>query len=249
MWAYISDVEFSPQGGISGYYSFYVNLCQYHRFGISQNKNLYAIAVKNMDIDITGQYYNFGTGMFFKSTVKDTAAAGGIGFFTNSTGTTGYFVSMETTSNLAESGSDRSLGIFKIKNGVKTRLTDPQNKKQKSLNYVAGSTSYKLDIRVNSDPVSGYVAIDLFINNLKISALDTSDVIAPTKNLAIYSSTGSAFFDYVYSVPLNEDQYESGVIQNQYYGRFGKTALNFLYGSKNAGVAAVLSKFAISLIN
>jgi hypothetical protein len=198
----------------------------------SQNKNLYAIAVKSMDIDITGQYYNFGTGMFFKSTVKDTAAAGGIGFFTNSTGTTGYFVSMETTSNLAESGSDRSLGIFKIKNGVKTRLTDLQNKKQKSLNYVAGSTSYKLDIRVNSDPVSGYVAIDLFINNLKISAVDTEDVISPTKNLAIYSSTGSAFFDYVYSVPLNEDQYKNGVIQNQYYGRFGRTALNFIYGEK-----------------
>ena len=198
----------------------------------SKDKNLYAIAVKSMDIDITGQYYNFGTGMFFKSTVKDTAAAGGIGFFTNSTGTTGYFVSMETTSNLAESGSDRSLGIFKIKNGVKTRLTDLQNKTQKSLNYVAGSTSYKLDIRVNSDPISGYVAIDLFVNNLKISAVDTSDVIAPTKNLAIYSSTGSAFFDYVYSVPLNEDQYTKGVIQNQYYGRFGRTALNFIYGEK-----------------
>jgi len=198
----------------------------------SINKNLNSVAVKNLGADVTGKYYTFGTGMFFKSTVKDVDAAGGIGFFTSNNGMTGYYVSMETTSNLADSGSDRALGIFKVVNGVKTPLTDSQNEKQKTLNYIAGSISYKVDIRVNYDSVAGAVLIDVFINNFKISALDTTNIISPTSNIAIYSSTGSAFFDYVYAVPLNEEQYKNGIMQDQYYGRFGSTTLNFLYGEK-----------------
>lgn len=198
----------------------------------SKNKNLHSVAVKNMPISTSGQYYTFGTGMFFRSTVKEVDASGGIGFFTSPNGMNGYYVSMETTSNLADSGSDRALAIFKIKNGVKIPLTDSQKDKQKTLNYVAGSTSYKVDIRVNYDSVAGMVLIDVFINNFKISAIDASDIIAPTSNLAIYSSTGSAFFDYVYSVPLNETQYLNGIMQDQNYGRFGSTTLNFLYGDK-----------------
>lgn len=198
----------------------------------STNKKLHSMAVKNLGVDATGQYYTFGTGMFFKSTVKDVDAAGGIGFFTSANGMNGYYVSMETTSNLADSGSDRALGIFKLVNGVKIPLTDSQNEKQKTLNYIAGSISYKVDIRVNYDSAAGAVLIDVFINNFKISALDTTDIISPTSNVAIYSSTGSAFFDYVYAVPLNEEQYKNGIMQDQYYGRFGSTTLNFLYGEK-----------------
>lgn len=198
----------------------------------STNKKLHSMAVKNLNVDATGKYYTFGTGMFFKSTVKDVDAAGGIGFFTSANGMNGYYVSMETTSNLADSGSDRALGIFKLVNGVKIPLTDSQNEKQKTLNYIAGSISYKIDIRVNYDSAAGAVLIDVFINNFKISALDTTDIISPSSNVAIYSSTGSAFFDYVYAVPLNEEQYKNGIMQDQYYGRFGSTTLNFLYGEK-----------------
>lgn len=198
----------------------------------SANKNLHSMAVKNMGISTSGSYYTFGTGMFFKSTVKDVDASGGIGFFTSNNGMTGYYVSMETTSNLSDSGSDRALGIFKLVNGVKIPLTDSQTEKQKTLNYVTGSVSYKVDIRVNYDAQDEAVLIDVFINNFKISAIDTNDIISPTANLAIYSSTGSSFFDYVYSVPLTEQQYLDGIMQDQYYGRFGSTTLNFLYGDR-----------------
>lgn len=198
----------------------------------SQNKNLHSMAIKNMGINATGQHYTFGTGMFFKSTVKDVDAAGGIGFFTSSNGMNGYYVSMETTSNQADSGADRALGIFKLVNGVKIPLTDSQTDKQKTLNYVAGSVSYKVDIRVNYDSDAGAVLIDVFINNFKISAIDSDNILTPTSNIAIYSSTGSAFFDYVYAVPLTEQQYLDGIMQDQYYGRFGSTTLNFLYGDR-----------------
>ena len=201
----------------------------------SKNKNLHAVAVKNMDIDNSGNFYTFGTGMFFKSTVKEVDAAGGIGFFTSNNGMTGYYVSMETTSNLADSGSDRALGIFKVVNGVKTPLTDSQVNKQKTLNYVSGSTSYKVDIRVNYSAAGDAIVIDVFINNFKISAIDADNALPPTSNLTIYSSTGSAYFDYVYAAPLTERQYLDGLLQNQYNGRFGTTTLNFLYGERLTG--------------
>ena len=196
------------------------------------NKALNSVAVKNMGIPTSSEYYTFGTGMFFKSTVKNVNAAGGIGFFTNSNGMDGYYISMETTSNLVESGADKALGIFKVKNGIKTSLTDSQQDKAKTLAFLTGSTSYKVDVRVRYDATNQLVVIDVFINNFKITAVDSNNIIAPTSNLAIYSNVGSTFFDYVYAVPLSQTQYEQGILQDQYYGRFGSTALKFLYGDK-----------------
>ena len=196
----------------------------------SSDKQLHSVAVKNMNIDNSGKYYTFGTGMFFKSTIKDVSAAGGIGFFTNSNGDDGYYVSLETTANLAKSGADKSLGIFKIKDGIMTSLTDSQSDDNKTLAFLTGSTSYKVDIRVKHD--AGVIAIDVFINGFKITAADASDIITPTANIAIYSRTGSTFFDYVYAIPLSKEQYDNGLFKDRYYGRFGSTTLDFLYGEK-----------------
>jgi hypothetical protein len=170
--------------------------------------------------------------MFFKSTVKDVSAAGGIGFFTSANGDDGYYVSLETTANLAKSGSDKSLGVFKVKDGIMTSLTDSQSDINKTLAFLSGSTSYKVDIRVKHDTVNEVIAIDVFINGFKITAADADDIIVPTPNIAIYSRTGTTFFDYVYAIPLTKDQYDKGLFKDQYYGRFGSTTLDFLYGDK-----------------
>jgi hypothetical protein len=200
--------------------------------GASANdKNKYSISVKDMEISDTGDYYNFGTGLFFKGTKANTRASGGIGFFTSSNGLDGYYVKLETTSNLADSGSDRPLSIFKVKDGVITPLQDTQEKgSNKSLAYLSQGISYKVDIRVKIQ--SSVVAIDVFINNFKVTAVDSSNIISPTSNVALFSNANSTFFDYVYSIPLNETQYKEGVIGNQYSGRFGSTTLDFLYGDK-----------------
>ena len=199
----------------------------------STNKNLYSVAVKDMNID-DSVYYTFGTGMFFKSTVKDVSAAGGIGFFTSPNGDDGYYVSLETTANLAKSGADKSLGVFKVKNGIMTSLTDSQSDTNKTLAFLSGSTSYKVDIRVKHDTINGVIAIDVFINGFRITAADADDIIVPTSNIAIYSRTGSTFFDYVYAIPLNKDQYDKGLFKRTNDGRFGSTTLSFLYGDKLA---------------
>ena len=207
------------------------SLFQITSSGSSDKQNKYSVSVKDMEIADTGDYYNFGTGLFFKGTKTDTKGSGGIGFFTNSNGLDGYYVKLETTSNLPESGSDRPLSIFKVKNGVITPLQDSQEKgSNKSLAYLAQGVSYKVDIRVKIQ--SSVVAIDVFINNFRVTAVDSSDIISPTSNVALFSNANSTFFDYVYSIPLNETQYKDGVIGNQYSGRFGSTTLDFLYGDK-----------------
>ena len=206
------------------------SLFQITSSGESSKKNQYSVAVKNMEIATTGNYYNVGTGLFFKGTEKNTRAAGGVGFFTSNNGLNGYYVKLETTSNLPDSGSDRPLSIFKVKNGVITPLKDSQEDNKKSLAYLAQGVSYKVDIRVKIQ--QSVVAIDVFINNFKVTAVDSTDTLPATSNMAVFSNANSTFFDYVYSIPLSEKQYEDGIIGNQYAGRFGSTTLDFLYGDK-----------------
>ena len=207
------------------------SLFQITSSGSSDKQNKYSVSVKDMAIDSSGNYYNFGTGLFFKGAKNDTKGSGGIGFFTSANGLDGYYVKLETTSNLPESGSDRPLSIFKVKNGVMTPLQDSQEKgSNKSLAYLAQGVSYKVDIRVKVE--SSVVAIDVFINNFKVTAADSTNIISPTSKIALFSNANSTFFDYVYSIPLNADQYKDGVIANQYSGRFGSTTLDFLYGDK-----------------
>ena len=194
-----------------------------------QNKQ-YSVAVKDMDINTSGDYYVFGTGLFFKGTKKNTRGSGGIAFFTDSNGLDGYYIKLETTSNQPESGSDKPLSIFKVKDGVMTNLQDSQTDNDKSLAYLAQGVSYKIDVRVQvKDSV---VSIDAYINNFKVTAVDALDTLSTTSNIAVFSNSNSTFFDYVYSVPINEQQYKDGLVANQYSGRFGSTTLDFLYGDK-----------------
>ena len=207
------------------------SLFQITSSGSADKQNKYSVCVKNMGISTSGNHYNFGTGLFFKGAKNDTKGSGGIGFFTSSNGLDGYYVKLETTSNLPESGSDRPLSIFKVKNGVITPLQDTQEKgSNKSLAYLAQGVSYRVDIRVKVQ--GSVVAIDVYINNFKVTAVDSSNIVSPTSNVALFSNANSTFFDYVYSIPLNETQYKDGIIGSQYSGRFGSTTLDFLYGDK-----------------
>lgn len=196
----------------------------------SEQSKQYSIAVKDMTIDTSGNYYNFGTGLFFKGTEDNTRGSGGLAFFTSPNGLDGYYIKLETTSNQAESGSDKPLSIFKVKNGVITNLQDSQTDKTKSLAYLAQGVSYKVDVRVQVKESA--VVIDARINNFKVTAVDSVNALPKTSNIAVFSNSNSTFFDYVHAIPLNEKQYSEGIISDQYSGRFGSTTLDFLYGEK-----------------
>jgi hypothetical protein len=209
----------------------------------SPDPTAYSIATKNFEISTAYQHYTFGTGMFFQSSITDVEAAGGIGFFTDDVGKNGYYVILQTTSNLSKT-DDKEVKIIKVVNGRKKILNDTQKGNAKTLTGILGATSYKVDIKVKCQ--TGVRAIDVYINNFKITATDIDSststdplekVLPITSNISMCATTGSAYYDYVYAMPLEEDQYNSGVLQNVYNGQFNNTMLNFLYGEK------VLSNF------
>ena len=181
--------------------------------------------------------------MFFQSSISDVNASGGMGFFTDLLGMSGYYVLMQTTSNMDKT-DDQEVKIIKVVNGRVKKLNDTQKGISKTLTGILGATSYKVDIKVKCQ--TGVRVIDVYINNFKITATDVTsttstdplDVVLPiTPNVSMCATTGSAYYDYVYAMPLEESQYLSGVLQNVYNGQFNNTMLSFLYGEK------VLSNF------
>jgi hypothetical protein len=204
----------------------------------------YSIATKNSGIATSYDYYSFGTGMFFQSSITNNDAAGGLGFFTDDIGKNGYYVLLQTTSNLSNT-SDKEVKILKIVNGKRKELADSQkNNPSKTLTGIIGATSYKVDIKVEVTATAR--VIDVYINNFKITAVDANkssstdpidQVLPVTPNISMCATTGTAYFDYLYGVPLEEAQYTSGIMQNVYNGQFNDTVLNFLFGEK------VLSNF------
>lgn len=214
---------------------------------LTKNKEECSIAIKNLGISTSYSYYSFGTAMFFQSNISKTEASGGIGFFTDSVGKNGYYLFLKTTSSLINN-DEREVQIFKVVEGKKIVLNDSQKSSENGLGSklggIKGGSSYKIDIKVQV--TSSVVAIDVYVNNFKISAVDATDIgttksidkiISPTSNFAVFANTGTVLFDYIYASPLSYEQYTKGALQNVYNGQFAKTTLDFLYGEK------VLSNF------
>ena len=205
-------------------------------FKITNNntvKSKYSLVTKNTAISTSYSHYAFGTSIFFQSNVNDVKGSGGLGFFTSDNGMTGYFVLVQTTANLADT-ADKEVKIIKVVNGKQTILNDSQQgSSSKTLSGILGGISYKVDINVVT---TGSVrAIDVYINNFKITAVDSSSILPVTSNVAMLAATGKANFDYFYATPLTEDQYKNGIIQNVYIGKYGVKTLSFLYGDKVLG--------------
>ena len=195
----------------------------------STNPNEHSVAIKNSGISTAYSYYAFGTAMFFPGNIKDVSSSGGLGFFTSSNGMTGYYVSVQTTTNLA-STADKEIKIYKIVNGKKIILNDSQDIPSKTLTGILAGTVYKLDINVIVGASS--VRIEAYVNSYKITATDTSSKLATTSNVAMFSNSGKVNYDYIYATPLTKEQYESGIVQNVYEGKYGNKTINFLYGDK-----------------
>lgn len=79
---------------------------------------------------------------------------------------------------------DKSLKIYKIVNTKRIYLEDSQDKDSgRLLGGVLTSTLYKLDVDVTVNTSTGIVVIDVYVNNFKVSAVDTSvaNTTDPTK--------------------------------------------------------------------
>ena len=205
----------------------------------NSSKNKYSLVTKNTGISTSYNHYAFGTSMFFQSNINDVRGSGGIGFFTSNNGMTGYFVLIQTTANLSDS-ADKEVKIIKVVNGKQTVLTDSQqNSSTKTLTGILGGISYKVDVNVVTSGSTR--AIDVYVNNFKITAVDSTSILPVTSNVSMLAATGKANFDYFYATPLTEDQYKNGIIQNVYIGKYGTKTLSFLYGDKVLGNESISS--------
>lgn len=204
-----------------------------------KDREKYSLVTKNTNISTSYKNYAFGGGIFFESSTINPLSGGGIGFFTNSVGTSGYFVEIQTDSSNKDN-KDKSIKIFKVVNGQKKILPDSQDGDNgKMYGGVIHSTQYKLD--VNVEITQATTVIDVYINNFKISAADVEapgatnpmeKLISPTSHFSMFSSLNTTKFDYVYAIPLESGQKNNGIDRSLYSGQYAASTINFLYGEK-----------------
>jgi hypothetical protein len=213
---------------------------------LTNDPNKYSVAIKNTGISTSYKKYSFGTGILFqppKGNENPKFNSGGIGFFTNSTGTNGYYVELQTDQSQSNT-KDRSLKIYKIVNTKRIYLQDSQdNDSGRLLGGVLRSTIYKLDVDVSVKPSEGVVIIDVYVNNFKISAVDTTvpsttdpkkTIISPTSNIALFSKYASTSFDYVYANPVSDTQITDASSRKIYDGKYSTSTIDFTFGEKIA---------------
>lgn len=194
----------------------------------SDNKdpNKFACAVKNTGLDMSSQYYTFGTTLYFKPKASTTRQSAGLAFFTDTTSNSGYFIRIKTSQTSGIFGDE--FRIFKLKNGqiVKT-FNDNANLTKDTISLQEGK-SYKIDVFVKHSGSS--VKINAFINGVLVQAEDTSDLIAKSSNISLFANLGSAYFDYAYGIKLTQKQYDEPELTDIYDQQFLKTVINLSYG-------------------
>lgn len=203
-------------------------------------KDTMSAAVKKTNIQVTQSlpaYYAFGTTMFFTPIEGTTKQAGGMGFFTNPTSQTGYFILIKTSATAGIAGDEYT--IFKISGGVVKKLADSQsisNEGKGIATYAA--QSYKLDIKVNV--TSTTTTIHAYVNGVLIKATDkyvagtstvkANNMIARTSYISLFANLGTVSFDYVYAMPIVKDQYETSMLESIYGTQFSKLTSSMAYG-------------------
>lgn len=209
----------------------------------NKDSNSYSVAIKNTGLSTSYTKYSFGAGILFASTLTNLRSGGGIGFFTNSTGTNGYYIELQTDQSQSND-KDKSLKIYKIVNTKRIYLKDSQDTDSgRLLGGVLTSTLYKLDVDVTVDTSAGVVIIDVYVNNFKVTAVDTSvanttdpkkKIIAPTANVALFSKLHTTAFDYVYANPVSTAQVTDTSSRKIYDGQYSSSTIDFTFGEKVA---------------
>ena len=222
-----------------------------------KDRSKYALEIKDTGISSSYKKYSFGAGILFTSSLDSPMSGGGLGFFTNSTGTNGYFVELQTDASNKDL-KDKSLKIYKVVNNKRVYLKDSQDTESGRLyGGVLSSTLYKLDIDVVITTAATIITV--YVNNFKVAAADPNDAnstnplnkaIAPTSNIALFSVLEKVNFDYVYANPVSDTQVTDAASRGLYSGQYATSTLDFTFGEKiaqnfnsPAGKVAYLEEF------
>lgn len=224
------------------------------------DKNQFAVATRTFDgltlpsysqVQLTGytyvdeyiksyqtKYYSFGTSLFFDASIDKPNQGAGIGFFTNTEGTEGYFIMIDSTAYSA-SQDRKSIRIIKTQGQKVFKLQDSQRSTTSTFDGIYGGVQYNIDVKVKVDAKSVYIYA--YVNGFKITAIDETGYVAsqersnyilnPTKNVSLLASKGTTAFDYVYATNILDKEYsDSAYKQNMYQGQFSNDLLDVSYG-------------------
>lgn len=214
-----------------------VNKSLLNLYNQSKDPNIYTIAYKvfheiPISIDIyNANYYSFGTTLLLDSSVEGTGEVGGIGFFVSALGNNGYFLQVDSTKRSGDIDSKRRVRLFKVINGSKKFVPDTQSIPETTIDIIVPNEPYKIDIKVKYAGDGSYADIFIYVNGFEIAVKDTSPIY-PTNTVALFSSIGNIYFDYVYGFKITEDEYNSNSLYNIYAGQFSKNSLKFILGNK-----------------
>lgn len=180
--------------------------------------------------------YSFGTTFFMDSNIKNPNQGGGIGFFVNELGSSGYYIFIESTS-LSTSQDSKSVRIVKIQGNKVYTLKDSQSSSTTTLEGVYGGQSYVVDVKVKISGIN--IEIIAYINGFKIVATDKTNyqssddtkILEPSQTVALLCIKGTANFDYIYGTDITLEQYNDSAYKlNFYQGQFSNDLLNTAFG-------------------
>ncbi len=186
-------------------------------------------------------YFSFGTSILMDNILDNPNQSGGVGFFLNESGTSGYYLIIESTSSAAAILDKKSVRIEKWVGSNKIQLKEVGTRTESTVEGIYGGRTYNLDIKVKIDNQT--IIIDAFINGYRITATDStykingkiqpskSIILAPTKKIGLVCSRGQVAFDYAYANTLTAAQYDDRFLEvNIYQGQFSNDLINTSYG-------------------
>jgi len=185
-------------------------------------------------------YFSYGASIILNNLIENPQQMGGLGFFIDNFGQTGYYVLIESTAS-ASSADRKSVRIVKfIGNKIKP-LKEIGTRVESTVEGIYGGRIYNIDVKVKIENKT--VNIDAYINGYKISYQDTTarasgsvalpetSILAPTNKVAAICGRGEVAFDYVYGNELKDYQYNDVSFNlNFYQGQFGNDLINTSFG-------------------
>ena len=185
-------------------------------------------------------YFSYGTSLVLDNTIENPNQMGGLGFFINNLGQTGYYILIESTSSSA-AADKKSVRIVKFVGNKVKPLKEIGTRTESTVEGIYGGRIYNIDVKVKIE--NRVVNIDAYINGYKVSyqdsttratgkvALPETSIIAPTNKVAVLCGRGEVAFDYVYGNELKDYQYADSTFDlNLYQGQFGNDLINTSFG-------------------
>lgn len=181
------------------------------------------------------EYFAFGAKMFFTPWKESTKAPeGGIGFFLNSAGTSGYGILVSSTEkNSVEKDKEKNTDIRIIKfDGANsfTVLPDSQTDLSKSISNIGYAEEYYIDVKVDRSGTA--TIITAYINGKPVVAVDSSP-LPVSKYIGMFTNKGECNFDYFYAYPLqSKEAYDTLEGNSLIYGKTPFSSMSEIYGNK-----------------